>query len=364
MECGKICPFTECCTIASTCMKVFRRNFLIPNTIGIIPSRGYRRAHMQSEIALQWLLFCEKEMGREIIHAAKGWEYRLVQGMLVDGFLEGKNGEKSIVFEFQGCYYHGCPSCYKSRSEELDEAHARTQRKNAIIRSLGYELREMYECEFKKMKNSNPELKKMIESDPYLSKATINPRDCFSGGRTENFLIKYEVKDNEKIKYLDFCSMYPFCLKNKKFPQKHPKIYVGDDCKKLSTDVYNLIGVEGIVKCSVLPPRNLFLPVLGIKSKGRLIFGLCRRCCEEARKSDCNHEDINDRKIEGVWVADELKKAIEVGYKILEVFVIWQYEMVEYDKVSKKGGLFAEYVNTFLKYKQEASGWPDECDTD
>ena len=27
MECGKICPFTDYCAIASTCMKVFRRNF-------------------------------------------------------------------------------------------------------------------------------------------------------------------------------------------------------------------------------------------------------------------------------------------------------------------------------------------------
>ena len=30
-----------------------------------------------------------------------------------------------------------------------------------------------------------------------------------------------------------------------------------------------------------------------------------------------------------------------------------------YDPENKEGGLFANYINTFLKYKQEASGPPD-----
>lgn len=34
---GNVCPFTEECTIASACNKVFRCNFLKPYTIGIIP---------------------------------------------------------------------------------------------------------------------------------------------------------------------------------------------------------------------------------------------------------------------------------------------------------------------------------------
>lgn len=32
-----------------------------------------------------------------------------------------------------------------------------------------------------------------------------------------------------------------------------------------------------------------------------------------------------------------------------------------YNQKSKTGGLFTEYVNTFLKVKQEASGWPEWC---
>jgi len=42
---GNVCLFEECTTIASTCMTVFRKNFLQADTIGIIPTGGYRCAN-------------------------------------------------------------------------------------------------------------------------------------------------------------------------------------------------------------------------------------------------------------------------------------------------------------------------------
>ena len=35
--------------------------------------------------------------------------------------------------------------------------------------------------------------------------------------------------------------------------------------------------------------------------------------------------------------------------------------MTELDPSTGERGLFVEYVNTFLKIKQEASGWPSWC---
>jgi hypothetical protein len=43
---------------------------------------------------------------------------------------------------------------------------------------------------------------------------------------------------------------------------------------------------------------------------------------------------------------------------------VWQYETTIYDPTLKTGGLFAEYINKYLKIKQEASGWPAECLTE
>ena len=50
-------------------------------------------------------------------------------------------------------------------------------------------------------------------------------------------------------------------------------------------------------------------------------------------------------------------KAIEKGYQILKIHEVWHFP-VHTDE------LFKEYVNTFLKIKQEASGYPKDCVTE
>ncbi|XP_033209959.1 uncharacterized protein LOC117168427 [Belonocnema kinseyi] len=68
-KCANVCPFSESVAIASACSRVHRKSFLTPDTIGIIPAGGYRRANNQSAKAIEWLLWCERELGREIRHA-------------------------------------------------------------------------------------------------------------------------------------------------------------------------------------------------------------------------------------------------------------------------------------------------------
>ena len=44
---------------------------------------------------------------------------------------------------------------------------------------------------------------------------------------------------------------------------------------------------------------------------------------------------------------------------------VWHFASIsKYDEQSKSGGVFTEYVNTFLKIKQESSGMPSWCTTD
>ncbi|XP_067203729.1 uncharacterized protein [Linepithema humile] len=122
LKCGRVCPFEECTTIASTCMRVFRKNFLREREIGIIPPGGYRRANTQSRKALQWLVWKERELGHNITHAGRTREYRLQDGTLVDGYYElVENGITHYhVLQFHGCFWHGCPSCFKiNRDREL-----------------------------------------------------------------------------------------------------------------------------------------------------------------------------------------------------------------------------------------------------
>lgn len=103
--------------------------------------------------------------------------------------------------------------------------------------------------------------------------------------------------------------------------------------------------------------------MLPAKINNKLVFTLCNKCaCENITK--CFHND-DDRKLEGTWVSLEIIEAIKNGYKVLKIFEVWNYEKTtKFDKVQKKGGLFTDYVDLFLKGKQEASGFPENVNTD
>ncbi|XP_046592940.1 uncharacterized protein LOC124293939 [Neodiprion lecontei] len=51
-----------------------------------------------------------------------------------------------------------------------------------------------------------------------------------------------------------------------------------------------------------------------------------------------------------------------MGYKIRSISEIWSYTVTSFDPTTRQGGHFAGYIDTFLKIKQEASGWPAECE--
>lgn len=94
------------------------------------------------------------------------------------------------------------------------------------------------------------------------------------------------------------------------------------------------------------------------------MFGLCRTCTEENCVDLCNHDE-EERAFIGTWVTGEIKKAVEMGYQIKKIYEVWHFDQISrYDPVTKQGGIFTDYVNTFLKIKQEASGWPDWCKTE
>lgn len=144
------------------------------------------------------------------------------------------------------------------------------------------------------------------------------------------------------------------------------------------TDIENYFGM---IKCKVLPPKNLYHPVLPYKSDVKLMFPLCKTCCETMQQSECLHTD-KQRALTGTWVSEELKVAVKKGYVILKVSFIYNffkvmdskivfsytnfffqlYEVYHFKETSET--LFRSYIDLFLKIKQEASGWPAECVTD
>jgi hypothetical protein len=236
----------------------------------------------------------------------------------------------------------------------MSELYTHTLDEQKYLESEGYIYKCIWECDFKQKLESNPIMKKYIESLEIVS--PLEPRDAFHGGRTEAFKMYAESTANTQIKYFDVTSLYPYINKTGKIPLGHPNI--------ITEHFENVNKYEGLIKCKLLPPRKLYIPVLPTKCNGKLIFTLCRTCSETYENAECHHGN-DKRAITGTWVTDEVKMALSQGYRLLKIYEVWHFnEIAQYDPRTKTGGLFTEYVNTFLKVKQEASGWPDWCENE
>lgn len=94
----------------------------------------------------------------------------------------GFNAETQTVYQFHGCYWHGhnCAlnqgkafneKCKRPMAELLAETRANTE----YIESKGYNVVEMYECEWREMKKTNRDLQWFITTQVRrtLDKVTI-----------------------------------------------------------------------------------------------------------------------------------------------------------------------------------------------
>ncbi|XP_052779212.1 uncharacterized protein LOC128216636 [Mya arenaria] len=351
-------PFEKCLTIASACNLVFRRNFLEHESIGIIPTHGYRPEEKQSILAYKWLAYLAYQKDVYIQHGRNVGE-KQIGPYKVDGYYDTEEGEK-VALEMNGCFWHGCNRCFKSNTINpvndmtMGDLYARTLDRQQYIESLGYTYVSKWECDFKKEIQDTPGLQEFIRSVNIVT--PLEPRDAFYGGRTKGFKLYEEASNDQEINYYGVTSLYPYVNKTGKIPLGHPEI--------ITENFKDITKYEGLVKCKIVPPRGLYPPVLPVKSNGKLLFSLCRSCADQYQQSPCQHTD-NERAFLGTWNTDEVKLAQSQGYKIMEIYEVWHFPKIsQYDQNSKCGGIFTEYVNTFLKVKQEASGWPEWCKTE
>jgi len=350
-------PFFQV-TLAGTAMAVFTTNYMNEQQISIIPRNGYRFTDNQSFKAIKWLEWEAHTRKIKIHSAANGREVRIADNILVDGFSEPKT-----VFSFLGCYWHQCIKCYpnqyhnspENKKSKLSLLYETCIARSKKIRELGYELIEIWEHEFDEMLKTNPEISEYINTLDHLKFLPLDPRDAFMGGRTGVCKMYHKAKPGERILYKDVTSLYPYINKYGRYPVGIPKILLGKDLDKR-----NVFNIDGIIKVDILPPKRLYHPVLGIKMHNKLIFSLCYTCTIEMNNGDCSHPP-EKRLIHGTYVADELRLAVRKGYVVRKIYEAWEYEMTQYDKRTQTGGIFAKYIDTFLKIKTEASGFPQHC---
>jgi hypothetical protein len=256
MRIANIDVFQEPVTIAAAYNKVLRKLFLKPHTIGLIPKGGYTGNINYSRKGMMWLVYREQTDGCDIRHGRNGREFRLpkLSSFSVDGFC----AETKIVYELNGCYWHG-HSCQPFRDtpimagDTLAERYEKTMARLAKITEAEYQVEVQWECEFDKgILPAHPEL----DAHPILLHEPLNTWDALYGGRNEAMWLHYKAAEGETIQYVNVTSVYPYICNYFKFPISHPVIHAGDDC----ADTDPMLQKDGLIKCTILSPKHLFHP--------------------------------------------------------------------------------------------------------
>lgn len=345
----RVDPFS-CITIASACIKVFRTNFLAAQTLAVPSPDDYRRQFKSfSHPCIQWLELISHTRDIFIQHARNRGEKK-IGPYFVDGY--AKIGSEEHAWEFLGCFFHGCPTCFDPRSVNpllgvrYEELHFATQKKLQTLRSE-YKVNTvaLWEHEWTDMKKSDQRVKAFLQTSHFPE--PLQPRDALFGGRTSAIRLRYTAGPNESVHYVDVTSLYPYVNCSYPYPLGHPVI--------IHRDFEAPQKYFGLIRAVVYPPRHLYFPVLPYKtSHGKLVFTLCRTCAElNHQAGPCRHTD-EDRALTGVWVTVEFNKALEKGYRLARITEVWHFD-------ARSDSIFQGYIHTFLKGKQEASGFPPEA---
>jgi len=353
-------PITRCFTLASMGLEIFKAKILPAKTIGVTPIKGYKKHGNFSRIGNCWLDYQQKILETEIDREIP------IDNYIVDGFIKSNN----TVFEFNGCYYH-CHHCVypENRDEKFlrkdgslsektpNEVYNATAMKKEHLLKRGFNFIEEWECVLRKKRKTDR------HTDDYFNArwkqyrlidrfGGVNVKEAFFGGRTNNIKFYCDVSDdmNSRILYYDFRSLYPTVLKYNHFPIGHP-IVINENLEDKCISRF-----FGFVKCIIEPPKRLRIPVLPARVNKKLLFPLCMKCAEQKLQSSCPHND-SERQMVGTWTTVELNYALKRGYKIKEIIEVYHYTESTKD-------LFSEYINLWLKFKQQSDGWPQWVKTE
>ena len=154
----------------------------------------------------------------------------------------------------------------------MDDVYRCTQKKLNKLKCEGYHVIEVWECQWAKMKQDNEEIHALMDKLDIVE--PLNLRDALCGGRTNAIKLYHQTEADEEIDYFDYTSLYPYVNKNGMYPLGHPEMIFQPG----QTDISRYFG---IAQCTMLPPYELYHPMLLLRQNDKLIFPLCRTCVEE-----------------------------------------------------------------------------------
>ena len=151
------------------------------------------------------------------------------------------------------------------------------------IASGGYKAKIQWECKFDESKIV--ELKAELLKHSIVQHSPLKTRDVLYGGRIEAMHLHYKTRGNDTIEYCDVISLYPYICKNFKFQIDHPVVPVGDTCKNVEA----CLKMDDLNRCTVVPLKSLYHPVLSYRFNKKILFCLCSSCVYEQNMSEECH---------------------------------------------------------------------------
>ena len=128
-------------------------------------------SQQHSKLALRWLSKIEKERKIHIHHSLCGHGG---ERQLLGGPVDGYHPQSETIFQFHGCYWHGCPKCYpnnrnrvlSSSGKTMQDKHEKTLARTAELRKNGFTVEEAWECQTGQLLGF-PEPKEQTQSYPF-----------------------------------------------------------------------------------------------------------------------------------------------------------------------------------------------------
>ncbi|KAL3085495.1 hypothetical protein niasHS_008203 [Heterodera schachtii] len=202
-------------------------------------------------------------------------------------------------------------------------------------------------------------------------------RDALFGGRVEPFALHYTCTEREEIDALDIVSLYPYVMKYRAFPVGLPGCSVQSSltvcgCRGQVRSKIPSAASSTAACCRPGPPswrapRPVALPDAHWSadlSTVRRVRRVGQRGQEGAAPARtvprCRHRAAQ-RAWTHAYTDVELNAALQLGYSVLALYEVWHYE--RWASLEMGNSLFAGYVDTMLRLKVEASGWPADCQT-
>jgi len=289
-----------------------------------------------SKVSIEWLQYVSEQQNIFIQHYGNSdREYYCPH---TKRFVDGYCKKIKTIYQFHGCYYHGCLHCFcptdihPQKNISYQTIFNNTSKKTQELENY-YRVVTIWECEWKQLKNQNK-----IELE-YFEECTniITDREFLHGGRTEVFSPYANETENDQICYHDVCSLYPTVCALDILPIGHPDRYFG----KQAQQFYNLETIFGFIRCKIICPTNDRIGLLPNKNEStkRLTFDLLEK--------------------RGTYFANEIYFALQYGYKVVEV-----YEILHFPEHCRSNKYMRGYMAYFYRMKEESEGFKDNVTPD